>query len=145
MSSSAVQGLTDPYDYAPSIRGTKAELTVIGRGDFAAKIIRIDFDQLWMQRFSENLPRILHSANSNGRTVISFQTHAGPPLVRGGVEVRSNSQAQLGKDYSHFQPLGCCGLHVAPIEVCVLRARRLPMRWAPPPIPTPPPPPLWKN
>ena len=88
MSSSAVQSFTDPYDYATSIRGTKAELTVIGRGDFAAKIIRIDFDQLWMQRFSENLPRILHSANSNGRTVVSFQTHAGPPLVRGGIKVR---------------------------------------------------------
>ena len=35
----------------------------LARGRFAAKIIRIDLHDLWMQRFSDNLPRVGHSAN----------------------------------------------------------------------------------
>ena len=58
MPSSAVRTFTDPDDYAASIRATKAELTVTGRGRFAAKLIRIDLHRLWMQRFSDNLPRV---------------------------------------------------------------------------------------
>jgi len=33
------------------------ELTVTGRGQFAAKVTRIEFRRLWMQRFSDSLPR----------------------------------------------------------------------------------------
>ena len=62
MPSSAVHTFTDPDDYGATIRNTKAEVTVTGRGQFAAKITRIDLHRLWMQRFSDNLPRIAHSA-----------------------------------------------------------------------------------
>ena len=46
------QHFTDPDDYAAAIRATTAELTVIGRGHFTAKLTRIDLHRLWMQRFS---------------------------------------------------------------------------------------------
>jgi hypothetical protein len=46
MPSSAVQTFTDPDGYAASIRATRAELTVMGRGHFTAKLIRIDLHQL---------------------------------------------------------------------------------------------------
>jgi len=36
MPSSVVQTFSDPDDYAASIRGTRAEMTVIGRGHFDA-------------------------------------------------------------------------------------------------------------
>ena len=58
MPSSAVRTFSDPDDYATSIRATKAEVTVSGRGKFTAKLIRIDLHRLWMQRFSDNLPRV---------------------------------------------------------------------------------------
>ena len=58
MPSSAVRTFSDPDDYATSIRATKAEVTVTGRGKFTAKLIRIDLHRLWMQRFSDNLPRV---------------------------------------------------------------------------------------
>jgi hypothetical protein len=61
MPSSAVRTFTDPDDYAAAIRATGAEMTVTGRGQFTAKRILIDMHRLWMQRFSENLPRIFHS------------------------------------------------------------------------------------
>jgi hypothetical protein len=66
MSSSAVRSFSDADDYAATIRNSKAELTVTGRGHFRAKLIRIDVHHLWMQRFSENLPRIIHSAMAVG-------------------------------------------------------------------------------
>ena len=58
MPSSAVRTFTDPDDYAASIRATRAELTVTGRGQFTAQLVRIDLRRLWMQRFSDNLPRL---------------------------------------------------------------------------------------
>ena len=58
MPSSAVRTFSDPDDYATSMRATKAEVTVTGRGKFTAKLIRIDLHRVWMQRFSDNLPRV---------------------------------------------------------------------------------------
>jgi hypothetical protein len=46
MPSSAVRTFADPDAYASAIRATKAELTVTGRGQFAAKIIRTDLHRL---------------------------------------------------------------------------------------------------
>ena len=67
MPSSAVRTFTDPDDYAASMRATKAEVTVTGRGNFTAEITRIDLHRLWMQRFSDNLLRVGHSAAVSGR------------------------------------------------------------------------------
>lgn len=103
MPSSAVQNFTDPDDYTASIRGAKTQLTVVGRGNFNAKVTRVDFRRLWMQRLSENRPRIMHSADAGGRAIVSFHTQPGPSLLRGGIEVSSNSIARLGKDHNYFQ------------------------------------------
>jgi AraC-like DNA-binding protein len=103
MPSSAVQSVEDPVDYAATIRGTKNEITVVGRGDFHAKITRVDFHRLRIQRVSEVRPRIMHSADVSGRAIVSFHTEPGPSLLRGGIEATSNDIARLGKDHSYFQ------------------------------------------
>ena len=74
MPSSAVHRFSDAGDYAAAIRGGTIEVTVTGRGQFSAKRIRIDFHRLWMQRFSESLPRVLHSADVSGRAIMMFRT-----------------------------------------------------------------------
>ena len=86
MFSSSVRRFFDPDDYGASIRGTIAEITILARGHFSAKLTRIDLHRLWMQRFSESLPRVAHSTQPAGRTVVSFLTRPGPSLRRGGVE-----------------------------------------------------------
>jgi len=103
MPSSAVHSFTDPDDYAGAIRGTKAELTVTRRGRFTAKLIRIDLHGLLAQRYVENLPRILHSANMTGRAMISFRTEPGPRLLAGGLEVHSSTIIQHGEAHHYFQ------------------------------------------
>jgi len=88
MPESAVRTFSDPDDYATSIRAAQVEATVTGRGQFTAKLTRIDFHRLWMQRCSNNLPRILHFAHITGRAIVQFRTASGPGLLAGGQELR---------------------------------------------------------
>jgi AraC-like DNA-binding protein len=85
---SAVRTFSDPDAYAAAIRQSTVQLTVTGRGHFAAQIVRIDLHRLWMQRFSDSLPRITHTDSLGGRAVISFRTQPGPDLSWGGLELR---------------------------------------------------------
>ena len=103
MPSSAVRTFSDPDDYAAAIRATKAEVAVTGRGRFAAEIIRIDLHRLWMQRFSDNLPRIGHSAATSGRAIISFRTQPGPSLLAGAAEMQPTNIVRCSEGSSSFQ------------------------------------------
>jgi AraC-like DNA-binding protein len=103
MPSSTVRTFSDPDDYASAIRATRAEITVTGRGHFIAKLTRIDLHRLWMQRFSDNLPRIAHSAAISGRATFSFRTQPGPRLLWGGAEMRPTNIVRHGEGDSTFQ------------------------------------------
>jgi hypothetical protein len=101
MPSSAVRTFTDPDDYAAAIRQGTYNLTVTERGDFGAKLIRIDLHRLWMQRFYDNLARISHLAGWGQRSVIAFRTQSGPSLLSGGVEMQPTNIVRYseGQDY----------------------------------------------
>jgi AraC-like DNA-binding protein len=88
MPASAVRTFTDPDDYTASIRGANTEVTVTGRGEFTAKLIRIDLHRLWMHRFSDNLPRIAHTSHMKGRAFTLFRTQPGPSLLAGGLDMQ---------------------------------------------------------
>jgi len=74
---SAVQTFSDADEYAATIRGGIVELTVTARGDFNAKLTRVDLHSLWMQRFSESLPRVVHAANARGRAGVAIVSWRG--------------------------------------------------------------------
>src|SRR5260370_30023219 len=103
MPSSAVRTCTAPDDYTAAIRATRAELTVMGRGHFAAKLVRIDLHRLWMQRFSDDLPRVAHSANIAGRSFISFRTQPGPRLLSNGVEMQPTNITRVSECHEAHQ------------------------------------------
>jgi AraC-like DNA-binding protein len=122
MPSSAVRTFTDPDDYASAIRATKAEITVIGRGRFTAKLTRINLHRLWMQRLSDNLPRVGHSAAMTGRAIISFRTQPGPDLLWSGAEMRATNIIQHSEGQSSFQHSSgsaCWGAMSLPVEEMV--------------------------
>lgn len=103
MPSSAIRSFADPDEYAAAIRATRAELTVLERGRFAAKLTRIDLHRLWMQRFSENLPRVAHSANIPGRAIISFRTQLGPDLSWSGAEMLPTTMTRHNEGQDAYQ------------------------------------------
>jgi AraC-like DNA-binding protein len=103
MPSSVVETFTDPDEYAAAIRASKAEVTVTGGGQFAAKLTGIRLHRLWTQRFSENLPRTLHSAIATGRAIVSFRTQAGPGLLWSGAELQPSNIIRHIEGESAFQ------------------------------------------
>jgi len=103
MPSSAVRTFSDPDDYAASIRGGTVEMTVVGRGDFSAKLTRIQLHRLWMQRFSENLPRVVEAATRKERAYISFRPQPGPDLLQAGVEIEPSAVLKHGQSHEYYQ------------------------------------------
>ena len=103
MPSSAVRTFTDPDDYTASLRSTNAEVTISGRGRFEAKLISIDLHRLWMNRFTDNLPRIAHSADHPGYATISLRTQPGPRLRRSGVEMLETNVIRRAHAETYFQ------------------------------------------
>jgi AraC-like DNA-binding protein len=104
MPSSTVHTFSDPDDFAASFLGTNVEMTVLGRGRFEAKVIRIDLGRLQVRRLSDKLPRIAHVADSAEEAILSFRTEPGPRLTRDGAEMltpniiwRSNAASYLHK------------------------------------------------
>jgi AraC-like DNA-binding protein len=103
MPSSAVRTFTDPDDYTAAIRQGTSELTVTERGDFTAKLTRIDLHRLWMQRFYDNLPRISHIAGWGGRAVIAFRTEAGPSLLSSGIEMQPTNIVRYSEAQNYYR------------------------------------------
>jgi AraC-like DNA-binding protein len=102
VSSSIVWRFADPDEYAASIRAAKAEISITKAGRFSAKLVRIDLHHLWMQRFSEALPRIAHFGHVRGRAIITFPTKAGPSLLCGGNEIPPTSMIRYSEEHSSF-------------------------------------------
>ena len=103
MPSSAVRSFTDPDAYAAAIRQAAVQPTVTGRGHFAAQVVRIDLHRLWMQRLSDNLPRIMHADILGGRVVIAFLTRPGPSMSWSGFEIRPADIIRLPENWSSYQ------------------------------------------
>jgi AraC-like DNA-binding protein len=103
MLSSSVRSFTDPDRYAAAIRQGTVQMTVTGRGQLSAQIIRIDFNRLWMQRFSDNLSRIAHVDSGGGRAVLSFMTQPGPSVSWAGFDLQPTGIIRHRAGGSSFQ------------------------------------------
>jgi AraC-like DNA-binding protein len=103
MPESAVRTFSDPDDYAASINKSSTEVTVIGLGQFTAKLTRIDLDRLWIQRLSETVPRILHIAAEPRRAAVTFRTRPGPGLLWSGMEMHPSNIRRHAEGEDAFQ------------------------------------------
>lgn len=103
MPSGVVLSFLYPDDYAASIRVARTEMTVTGSGQFSARLTDVTLNSVWIQRFSETLPRITHSLPACGQASISFRTQPGPPLFWGGVEMQPNGILRHSGGQDGFQ------------------------------------------
>jgi AraC-like DNA-binding protein len=103
MPSGSAHAYTDPDDYAASVQAATMTLTLAARGDFHAQRISIKLHHLWLQSFSETLPRVAHWANHPGRAIISFRTQPGPRLLSAGLEMGPSSLIRRREAQDYFQ------------------------------------------
>ena len=116
---SEAKSFTEPAEYAAAMHGAKVELSVLAAKPFTADITYIRLNSIHIHRFSEVLPRIMHSAITTNRAVISLHTKPGPSLFRAGREVASDAIVRAAPYQSCFQrsmgPL-CWGTMSLPFE-----------------------------
>jgi hypothetical protein len=103
MSSSSVRTFTDPDEFAAAIRQGTLHHTITSRGQFAAKLTRIDLHDPRMQRFSETLPRVAQIDGRGGGAIVSFRTRSGPSPVRCGVEMESTGVLRAPPGQNYYQ------------------------------------------
>lgn len=105
MASCAAISFGEPDDFASAIRMAPTELTVTGNGQFRARLVDINLNRLWMQRFTELLARVTHSGHASGETIISFTTRPGPPVFWAGAELKHGCILRHGEGQDGFQRL----------------------------------------
>jgi hypothetical protein len=66
---SKVLCFSDPLSFQAAISTADLELLPTARGQFRAGLTKVCFDQLWIQRFYQNLPLINAGAMKPGRKV----------------------------------------------------------------------------
>ena len=84
MAWSKVCAFADPFQYTSAVRAADMQVFPTARGEFRAKLTQVTMNQLWMQRFTENLARIHKGATRPGRRIFSFLTEDQPEVRNRG-------------------------------------------------------------
>jgi AraC-like DNA-binding protein len=103
MPSSTVRTFADPDHYVTAIRQGTSEITLTARGHFAANLTRIDLHSLWLQRFSETIPRIKHTTGWGGRAVIAFPTRPDLRQSWNGFDLQPTNIIRFKTGSSYYQ------------------------------------------
>jgi AraC-like DNA-binding protein len=76
---SKVLTFTDPFPYATAVRAADMQVFPTAKGELRAEVTQVVMNQLWMQRFNENLPLVHKWAIKPRRRVFGFLTEANQP------------------------------------------------------------------
>lgn len=114
----AVASFDDPEPFQNAIRRGHFEVLPTSRGDFRSELVRVDFDTVWMQRASENLPLIHHGAVSADRVIIVFLPEPDRTALRYcGLELGGNDIVVNGSEVitlSSGAPSGWASMSLEP-------------------------------
>lgn len=84
MAWSKVLTFADPFQYTEAVRAADMQIFPTAKGEFRAELTQVTMNELWMQRFDENLPRVHKGAARPGRRVFSFLTEDQPEVHNRG-------------------------------------------------------------
>jgi len=97
-----VLNFTDPFPYQAAIQAADLEMYPTKKGEFRAELTQVALNQLWMQRFHEDLPRIYTGTIRPGRTVVGFLTDEDQPAMRHcSMDLSTNDVVVCGGDAMH--------------------------------------------
>ena len=111
-----VLDFTDPSQYAAAVRAADMQLFPTARGKFQSEVTQVVMTELWMQRFSESLPRIHTGAVRRGRKVFSFLTEDQPEVYNRGRVFAFGEICAEDFDAQHVRTSGPCRLGSASLE-----------------------------
>jgi AraC-like DNA-binding protein len=76
----------DPYNLQATLRAGNYEVFPLSKGSFRAELTRVDFEDLWLQRCDTSANVLLHTANDQARTPMTFlaDPDQGPWQQNGG-------------------------------------------------------------
>jgi AraC-like DNA-binding protein len=103
---SKVLSFSDPFPYQTSVRAADMKIFPTVKGEFRGQVTQIVMNELWMQRFHENLARVHKGTVRPGRKIFSFLSQVQPEVYHCG---RLLSQGELiAEDYEvqHVRTMG---------------------------------------
>src|SRR6202034_590071 len=63
-----------PDEAEAAYTATKVDITPTGHAPYTMRVVRVEFESLWIQHVAEGGPRIKHAAQSPTRTFVKFLT-----------------------------------------------------------------------
>ena len=97
---SKVLSFNDPHSYTSAVLTADMQIFPTAKGEFRAELTQVVLNQLRMQRFEENLPRIHKGAIRRDRRVFTFLTADQPEVSNRG---RVLSSGEICADDSEVQ------------------------------------------
>ena len=100
---------SDPLPFQAAISTANLEFLPTTKGQFRAELTKVCMDQLWMQRFDQDLPLINAGAMKPERRVFTFLTSVEPAAMRHcGMDVSSGDIIVHNFDEIHQQTGAAC-------------------------------------
>ena len=100
MAWSKVLSFNDPHSYTSAVLTADMQIFPTAKGEFRAELTQVVLNQLRMQRFEENLPRVHKGAIRRDRRVFTFLTADQPEVSNRG---RVLSSGEICADDSEVQ------------------------------------------
>jgi AraC-like DNA-binding protein len=106
VSRSKTFAFVDPLQYAAHIRAADIEVFPTTKGEFRTQLTQVTFDQLWMQRTEENLPRVHRGVIKPDRKVFTFLTEDQPEVYNRGKLLSVGELCANDNDMHHVVTTG---------------------------------------
>ena len=108
MSGSRTQTFCDPDDYAAAFGDARVNLTIVGAGDFTARLTRLKLQHLEVYWCRESLSRIAYISLPPESVVLSFPIGGASPLFGGSALRTGNIVLHSRAERMHQRSSGVC-------------------------------------
>jgi AraC-like DNA-binding protein len=104
MSRSVLYSFDDMPQFESVVRAANAKVVAADRGAFAAGLMQVDFDRLWLQSAAHSLPLTAHVSVPTDRAPIFFLASADQATMQhSGADFGPHEILVWGLDSSHYQ------------------------------------------